>query len=366
MACPVKDVFQIKFNEPVYDLTVEKDECYVADGISVHNCSVEYSLCSICHNKSSSVDEYCTHIKEKKSRKFSGKAKDVITGEIKDFKDAPVYEINYGTRFIELSGVGDPACRSCMIDGVINNQEFLQKAASVNNNLLTLKTSALKKTASQQEVEQLNQCLSTLEQICVNLIKNRQKIETEFASDLVNILSDLQKFTDELVGAGFAQLQDDAGGTPPADQGGLPDAGAVGEAAANNAMGGVPPAAPAAGAMPVSQSSQIPGTVMGEPSSSFVKSPTAPIKPISAILEQLNKFSAAIQNELGEEKMDSEKIAMLNNVTRFIMSKGGDVKVASINTSGGEMIHFDIEDENKLDEIAENLSKNGFELRVLD
>jgi hypothetical protein len=63
---------------------------------------------------------------------FSGTAKSVKTGEVRNFKNAHVYERNFGVRFIELSGVGDPACKSCRIQGVYNN-ESLDKAASCSH-----------------------------------------------------------------------------------------------------------------------------------------------------------------------------------------------------------------------------------------
>ena len=65
MACPVKYIEKAKFNEPVYDLTVEGDESYIADGIAVHNCSVEYSVCNICGNKAEKTEDYCTHIRNR-------------------------------------------------------------------------------------------------------------------------------------------------------------------------------------------------------------------------------------------------------------------------------------------------------------
>ena len=61
------------------------------------------------------------------------------------------------------------------------------------------KESSLYKDASQQEIQQLEQALQSIEQICKNLISNRKNVEMDFAADLVEILANLQKFTDELV-----------------------------------------------------------------------------------------------------------------------------------------------------------------------
>ncbi|MFA5312103.1 MAG: LAGLIDADG family homing endonuclease, partial [Methanomassiliicoccales archaeon] len=142
MACPVKEIHIEDFSEPVYDITVEGDECYIADGIAIHNCSVEYSVCSICGNRAEKTDDYCTHIKNRKGRKFTGRAKNVVTGEVKDFNNAQVFEYNYGIKFIELSAVVDPACASCHIQGIIPNGDYLSRVAHVQNGLYMLKSSA--------------------------------------------------------------------------------------------------------------------------------------------------------------------------------------------------------------------------------
>lgn len=364
MACPVKKILvNENFKEPVYDLTVDGDESYIADGIAVHNCSVEYSLCSICHNKAASVDEYCQHIKYKKGKKFSGKAKDMITGEVKVFKDADVYEENYGIKFIELSAVGDPACKTCYIDGVIDNDDFLCKAARVQQNLKILKAASMEKQAGPQEIETLNQTLESLEQICITLIQNRQQIETEFASDLVNILSELQEFTDELVGAGFGQLGTTGGGMPGEIQGEVPGM---------PPEGGIPPApesgipvAPSS-AMPVSQTVGAPGTVTGSPTQPFVTPPTAPVKPIASIVDRLSKISGQLQELINPSEENTGKASNLHTFARIILSHGGVIGSASVDDDGNEKINFVLDDEQKLQDLTAHLERNGFTMKMND
>lgn len=240
-------------------------------GVSM-GCQVEYSVCSICHNAASTVDEYCPHVKNLKGRKFSGKVKDAKTGEIRVAKNEQVYEDNYGIRFIELSGVGDPACHSCRIQGIFDNDEknlnsTLSKAASVANSVFMYKESSQYKSASQQEIDQLNQALQSIEEICKNLISNRKNVEVDFAADLVEILSKLQTFTDELVGAGYGQLQ---------QGGGIP--GVEGNVEAPAPMPNEEPMAPV---QPVSQEVPAPvGSVSGSPQNSLVSAPTMPTPPI--------------------------------------------------------------------------------------
>jgi hypothetical protein len=292
-------------------------------GVSM-GCVVEYSECSICDNPASTVEEYCPHIKFRKGRTFSGQAKSVKTGEVRNFKNAHVYERNFGVRFIELSGVGDPACKSCRIQGVYDNDDhlakaachasrsvgsgsgFLAKVAGVENSLAMYRETELYKQASQQELQQIEQVLQTLEQISVSLIKNRKRVEVEFASDLVKILSELQEFADELTGAGYGQLQGETGGAlgiPGVDGGaadqapmpgpaeGVPSAsGATGMAASDALAGGL-------GAAMASEPTPGVGTVSGSPSQPMFaapRMPTAPKKPLASGDDRLRRIAELV------------------------------------------------------------------------
>jgi transposase-like protein len=264
-------------------------------------------------------------VKFRKGRKFSGVAKNVKTGEIKNFKDALVYEINHGIRFIELSAVGDPACKSCLIQGVYDSdglakaascncgssvvgqgRSFMSKVASIENSLMMYGNTDLYKQASQEELQQIDQVLQTLEQISVNLIQNRKRVEVEFASDLVKILSELQEFADELTGAGYGQLDGTAGAaggadglgglggadaglagidsTIPAPAEGVPSASGATGMPASNPLGGDLGITPVA--EPLGDLGDI-GSVSGSPSKSMFKFPTAPKKPIASSMDRL-------------------------------------------------------------------------------
>jgi len=311
-----KSVYTISFvdREAFPHICRSIEEEYIT-GVSM-GCSVEYSVCNICGNKAEKTDDYCSHIKERKGRTFSGRAKNVVTGEIKEFTNHPVFEYNYGIKFIELSAVVDPACPSCRIQGLINNDDLVKKVANLQNSLFMVKTASIEKQAGQQEVQQLNEVLSTLENIAIQLIKNRQQVEVEFASDLVNILSELQTFVDELVGAGFGNMQPSIPGVAEAPASGTPAAGA--------APGGVelPPAGLPPDATPVAAESPLPGaaapapavgTMTGSPTAPLVKSPklpiTAPAKPrafdsrrIQVISQNLLNLTEKINN-MGENAM---------------------------------------------------------------
>ena len=292
-------------------------------GVSM-GCSVDYSVCSICKNKADSVDNYCAHIKNRKGRKFSGTAKDVNTGEIKTFKDAQVYEENYGIKFIELSGVADPACKTCKIHDVFENKNFLQKAASVSNNIFMYKESALFKESSQEDIDQLNQVLTTLENLSVALVQNRQQVDVEFASDLVKILSELQEFTDELTGAGYAQVQGKAQEipgiepeqepeTPPNGQPQPVPTQEVGLETAGSPIG-------------KTEIENISPRVTGEPSkplASVPRMPTAPAKPIAETIISLKKLAEQIVNTKLQLKGESED--MNRRLPQTVESQQNDV-----------------------------------------
>jgi len=357
MACQVKDVNIIPFDEPVYDLTVENDASYIADGLAIHNCSVEYSVCNICSNRAERTEDYCTHIRNRKGRKFSGKVRDVISGEVKEFHDEPVFEYNYGIKFIELSAVVDPACPSCHIQGIIPNESYLSKVACLENELRMVKTAAMQKEAGQEEINQINQVLETLENIAINLIQNREQVEVEFASDLVEILSNLQTWLDELVGAGYGNVQSSVPGTAEAPTG--EQEGALGMAprpeegmSQGNPAQGAPPAT-----MPVAAESDMAvGSISGQPNKPLVNTPqmpiTAPMKPAASsrtiqriadeVVEPKNRFeigTGLLQkaaslcdkiNKTGEEKMGKRRTVANKNEqkqkTMDVLSKGWQEK----------------------------------------
>ena len=111
---------------------------------------VKYSLCSICHNFAENPTQYCSHIKEQKTRMFNGKAKcaykkngtDEVCPICKEKEKSLVYaeskrvfEYNYGVEFIENSFVTSPACHDCGVTEVIDPQRFIAKVAEISQKL---------------------------------------------------------------------------------------------------------------------------------------------------------------------------------------------------------------------------------------
>jgi len=73
----VKSIQEIDFDGLVYDIEVDQDHTYCVNHIAVSNtsmgCQVAYSVCSICHNRAENASDYCSHIRERKTRKISEK-----------------------------------------------------------------------------------------------------------------------------------------------------------------------------------------------------------------------------------------------------------------------------------------------------
>lgn len=308
------NIEEVEYSGPVYNFETESHS-YVANNTSVHNCS---------------------HIRDRKGRKFSGKARNVVTGEINEFKDQKVWEYNYGLKFIELSAVVDPACPSCHIQGIINKEDYLKRVASIENSLYMVKSAAMEKNASKEEIDQIEQVLETLEGIAVNLIKNRKQVEMEFASDLVDILSNLQTWLDELVGAGYGNLQ---GGVPGSSEE-VPASPEEAPAQAPSQPAPAPALPPntgtgVAGAVPAAAESPIAGTpsaITGAPGKAPVQSPKLPMakptKPRAAGIGSSMSIQRVADEIFESGKQVLTKAANLNDK----MNKTGEINMAKRRT----------------------------------
>ena len=227
------DIFM--YNGPVYNLQVKGDNSYIVEGAVVKNCQVKYSLCSVCHNLAEAPDSYCSHIKERKTRQITAKKvkceyhknghdeKCPLCGSTK--KDVKVYdyegksfEHNYGIKFIESSFVVNPACHDCGVTEIIDPQEFIKKVsfissklpallkAAASQNIMCTNTSCIK-LAGQKEIDQLNQALDLMTRVAQSMLKQKDQLDLEFLSDLVEVVASLQTVTDELMQQGYGRLQ---------------------------------------------------------------------------------------------------------------------------------------------------------------
>ena len=253
---PIKSITKRFNSEPVYNLEVENDHSYIVEGVAVKNCQVQYSVCSICHNKAANQSEYCSHVRERKTRKLSEKGIkckyhenggdepcpicECKKGETKTFdvSDQEAFEFNFGIKFIENSFVVNPACHDCGVTEIIDPQEFLKKVAAIqtvfprllkaaaSQNIMCCDTGCVK-FAGQNEIDNLNQALDLVTVVSQSMLQQKDQLDLEFVSDLVQVLSDLQTVTDELTQQGYARLPSpaDTEGQPGGQPGGQPSMG---------------------------------------------------------------------------------------------------------------------------------------------
>ncbi len=211
-------------------------------------CQVQYSLCSVCHNYAETPDQYCEHIRERKTRNVTS-AKQKCTyhkrgegevcpvcsskkGDTHTFKyDGKSFEYNFGIKFIENSFVVNPACHDCGVTEIIDTSRFVSKVAEIQRLLPGLLkaaseanptfvcsddscTNALtRKTAGQKEINDLNDAINLITSVSQAMLSQKDQLDLEFLSDLVKVLADLQTVVDELLQQGYGRLQspDEAG-----------------------------------------------------------------------------------------------------------------------------------------------------------
>jgi len=189
------------------------EEGYIS-GVSM-GCSVDYSKCSICGKKATTEKDYCDHVKNQKGKSVNGKK---------------VYEDNYGVKFIELSFVTDPACPDCMVQEILDPEDFLMKAANLTEAIK--KVASLKKKAGPDEMNWLAESVDNMSKLIQYFVQNREYIDLSFAGDAVEILDKMQNLKDSLDEAGFGaagagQPQEEAAPASPEEA--FPEA-SVGEA----------------------------------------------------------------------------------------------------------------------------------------
>ena len=231
----IKQIEKNVYTGSVHNLQVKDDNSYIAEGVVVKNCQVQYSLCSACHNYAETPDRYCACIRERKTRVSSSKNETCqyfkngsgkecpICGStknnIKKFNyNGKIFEYNYGIKFIENSFVTHPACSDCGVTEVIDPNKLRTKIAEIEKTLPRL-LKAIKthegictdkqciKVAGQQEIDQLTQALDLISSVSKAMLNQKEQIDLEFLSDLVQVLADLQTVTDELTEQGYGRLQ---------------------------------------------------------------------------------------------------------------------------------------------------------------
>lgn len=263
------------------------EEGYVTD-VSMGT-QVDYSVCSICDKKAYTADQYCDHVKTMKGRTVNGR---------------PVFERNFGLKFIELSIVTDGACESCTIREVIDPEDFgepLDKAAATIKRLVS--TGDMSKEAGADEINKLNEAQELLAEVSKSMLDQRQYLDLEFLNKITEVLADLQHATDDLVDQGYGSV------------------GAEGTAGAGQEMEIPPMTEPQAGQNPEGpepvMEGQAPGGV-GSVTEPAMASRHDAVTKLSQTIEDLRELTQKFSDEapysresgtpLGDRNVDTNKI----------------------------------------------------------
>jgi intein/homing endonuclease len=101
----------------VYDLEVEDDHSYIVNGVSVHNCSVDFTVCTKCGNVAADETEMCKHIKYEKGNVFYDEKGQ--PHRVAELCGHETENPNGGVTFIEASWVATPAFKGAVARNVL-------------------------------------------------------------------------------------------------------------------------------------------------------------------------------------------------------------------------------------------------------
>lgn len=206
------------------------EESYIT-GTSM-GAQVGYSLCSACHNKASTADDFCDHIKNRKNKKTSGSMKCCYhdspakpedpcpidgckKGHVHEFllKEAQIFEWNFDIKFIEDSFVVNPACHDCLVCDILNIPTVESKVANLQEQIKKIASSYTDngknvsiKIAGKNEINDLNDAMNKLERVTRSMMAQKQQVSLDYVSDIVEALADIQSITNELLEMGYPNL----------------------------------------------------------------------------------------------------------------------------------------------------------------
>jgi intein/homing endonuclease len=235
----VKTITQSKLTNAITeDGKFALHNCYTIDETDF--CGTVYNIETVSHSyvaNNTSVHN-CTHIANRKNRKYSGEIKCAyhdssvekdekcpICGSTADNRkvlkhsEQPIYEHNYGLKFIENSFVVNPACHDCGVRCILHVPTITKKVAQLSNALGVLIKRAttdpdfmeanaenLVKLGGVRELEALKNSMTEVESVVKSMLKQKENISMAYVSDLVKFMAELQDTYDELVEMGYGAL----------------------------------------------------------------------------------------------------------------------------------------------------------------
>lgn len=230
----INKIQNIHYSGKVYNLEVEDDNSYIANGIAVHNCE---------------------HLKTRKGKKFSGVI-DKGNRKGKRVQDELVYEDNHDLKFIELSIVSDGAFENCKMTDILPHQEVLDivdnvKTSATNikrvvaknmdnlmkkratpysmelvdsldssNNILDKiekfssfimdnimqKKASMNKESYMNVLDTLNDVLNKIEAVIISLLGRKDNIDLTHVAKISKSMSELQQVVSDLIDDGIGTL----------------------------------------------------------------------------------------------------------------------------------------------------------------
>jgi len=107
----IKEIRTTQHEGFVYNFDVEGADSYVAGNMSVHNCNVERTRCSVCSNWAYAPEDFCTHVKLKGAHFDSYDHMGRKSSKL-------AWEDCYDVGFFEISYVFDPADETALVHEV--------------------------------------------------------------------------------------------------------------------------------------------------------------------------------------------------------------------------------------------------------
>ncbi len=118
---PVSKLSSTSFQGFVYDLEVEDHHSYTVEGIAVHNCQIDFSICTQCGNVGTDEPALCEHVRYGKGGRFlDHRGRNAKVVELCGHHTAP----GGGVHFIEASWVEVPAFKGAVMRNILEPSQL--------------------------------------------------------------------------------------------------------------------------------------------------------------------------------------------------------------------------------------------------
>lgn len=129
---PITKIESFRHEGAVHDMEVEEDHTYIVNGVSVSNCTVDFTVCTKCGNVAHDDKDMCDHIRHLKGSKFYDEAGQVH--RVAELCGHSSHDPDGGVQFIEGSWVRTPAFRGAVMRNILTSElppEMRKKAEEI-------------------------------------------------------------------------------------------------------------------------------------------------------------------------------------------------------------------------------------------